>query len=303
MQVLACAAGAVTLLAVVTAAYAGSKHQAKTAVGALQRGGVYRTAVSTFGLTDNFDPTGETQIGFAYAVYDATSRNLVAFRHIPGAAGSVPVADLATSVPKPTDGGRTYTFHLKPGIKFGPPVNRAITSQDIEYAFQRINDATLVPQYGYYYDGLIKGLTGKAKTPDSRISGISTPNATTIVFHLTRAAGDFLQRIACRPRHRSRKRWRNASSSRATTAATWSRPARTCSQGADAVDICSVLLDQGDRGLRPDASDHARPQPQLSVSPPTRPARTALDGVSISIDPERLRHLRRASPRASSTGR
>jgi peptide/nickel transport system substrate-binding protein len=160
------------------------------------RGGVYRTAVSSFGLTNNMDPVGETQIGFAFSVYDAMLRTLVTFRHENGAAGAVIVPDLATSVPSPTDNGLTYTFHLKPNIKFAPPVNRVITSKDILYAFQRINDSKLVAQYGYYYDGTIKGMTGKATSPDNHISGISTPNATTIVFHLTQPTGDFLQRVA-----------------------------------------------------------------------------------------------------------
>lgn len=160
------------------------------------RGGVYRTAVSSFGLTNNMDPVGETQIGFAFAVYDAMLRELVNFRHVNGAAGAQVVPDLATSVPTPTDGGLTYTFHLKPDIKFAPPVNREITSKDILYAFQRINDSKLVAQYGYYYDGVIVGMTGKATSPDNHISGIQTPNPTTIIFHLTKPTGDFLQRIA-----------------------------------------------------------------------------------------------------------
>jgi peptide/nickel transport system substrate-binding protein len=159
-------------------------------------GGIYRTAVSSFGLTNNMDPVGETQIGFAFSVYDAVLRTLVSFRHVTGAAGTQVVPDLATSVPAPTDNGLTYTFHLKPGIKFAPPVSREITSKDIAYAFQRINDSKLVAQYGYYYDGLIKGLTGKATTPDNHISGIETPNPSTIIFHLTKPAGDFLQRLA-----------------------------------------------------------------------------------------------------------
>jgi peptide/nickel transport system substrate-binding protein len=142
------------------------------------------------------DPVGETQIGFAFSLYDAMIRTLVTFRHETGTAGTEIVPDLATSVPTPTDNGLTYTFHLKSGVKFAPPVNREITSQDIAYAFQRINDAKLVAQYGYYYDGVIKGLTGKAKTPDNHISGIETPDAKTIIFHLTSPVGDFLQRVA-----------------------------------------------------------------------------------------------------------
>jgi peptide/nickel transport system substrate-binding protein len=189
---------ALTVLAACTNSSTGrsSGPASSSASAKVTRGGVYRTAVSSFGLTDNLDPTGETQIGFAYAIYDATLRNLVDFRHVNGAAGLVVQPDLATSVPAPTDGGLTYTFHLKPGIKYAPPVNRAITSYDIAYAFQRINDATLVPQYGYYYDGIIKGLTGAATSAKAKISGIETPDATTIIFHLTAPTGDFLQRLA-----------------------------------------------------------------------------------------------------------
>src|SRR6202040_1793132 len=51
-------------------------------------------------------------------------------------------------------------------------------------------------QYGYYYDGLIKGMTGTATSPDNHVSGIQTPNSTTIIFHLTKPAGDFMQRLA-----------------------------------------------------------------------------------------------------------
>jgi len=160
------------------------------------RGGVYRTAVSSFGLTNNMDPVGETQIGFAFAVYDAMLRELVNFRHVNGSVGTQIVPDLATSVPTPTDGGLTYTFHLKSDIKFAPPVNREITSKDILYAFQRINDSKLVAQYGYYYDGVIVGMTGNATSPNNHISGIQTPNPTTIIFHLTKPTGDFLQRVA-----------------------------------------------------------------------------------------------------------
>jgi len=192
LPLLAVVAGLVLLVA----ACGGQNATAGSTTAKVTRGGVYRTAVTSMGLSDNLDPTGEDQIGFAYSIYDATLRTLVGFRHINGPAGLQVVPDLATSVPTPTDHGLTYTFHLKSDIKFAPPVNREITSYDIAYAFQRINDATLVPQYGYYYDGVIQGLTGTATNPNTHISGIATPNATTIIFHLTKPTGDFLQRLA-----------------------------------------------------------------------------------------------------------
>jgi len=98
-------------------------------------------------------------------------------------------------VPKPTNGGLTYTFHLKSGLRFAPPVNRAITSKDVLYALQREAIPKNGAQYGFYYS-VIKGFddygAGKAKT----ISGITTPNARTIVFNLTKLTGDFLYRLA-----------------------------------------------------------------------------------------------------------
>ncbi|HEY4728587.1 MAG TPA: ABC transporter substrate-binding protein, partial [Actinomycetes bacterium] len=78
-------------------------------------------------------------------------------------------------MPQPTDNGLTYTYKLKPNIKFAPPVNRAITSKDVAYAFQRINTASLAAQYGFYYYNIVKGMDGKAKSADTKISGIETP--------------------------------------------------------------------------------------------------------------------------------
>src|SRR5437773_412591 len=145
-------------------------------------GGVYRVGVTSIGLTGGFDPTGEYAIP-GWALLDTMVRTLVTFKYAPGAAGTTLVPDLATSLPTPTDGGLTYTFHLKPGIKFGPPLDREITSQDVAYAFERINAAPLVAQYGLYYNGVIVGMTGTAKTAVP-ISGIETPDPQTIVFHL-----------------------------------------------------------------------------------------------------------------------
>jgi peptide/nickel transport system substrate-binding protein len=98
-------------------------------------------------------------------------------------------------VPKPTNGGTVYTFHLKQGVKFSPPVNRAVTSKDVLYALERIAKPKNGAQYGFYYSA-IKGFdaygAGKAKS----ISGIKTPNASTIVFTLTHPTGDFLYRMS-----------------------------------------------------------------------------------------------------------
>jgi peptide/nickel transport system substrate-binding protein len=158
------------------------------------RGGVFRTATTDLSFTNGFDPTGEYSAR-GFNLYAPLLRTLVSYRHVGGPPGNELQPDLATELPQPTDGGLTYTFKLKPNVKFGPPLNRALTSKDVAYAFQRINTASLVAQYGFYYFGVIKGMDGKAKSADTKISGIETPDDQTIVFHLEQPTGDFLYRL------------------------------------------------------------------------------------------------------------
>jgi peptide/nickel transport system substrate-binding protein len=158
-------------------------------------GGVYRVEwESSFDFTDGFDPTGE-YLGEALGIYsNLLVRTLVGYDHRAGLAGNRLVPDLATDLGTISNGGRTYTFHLRRGIRFGPPLGRAITSKDISYAFERIGTPTIAAQYGFYYD-VIQGMAafeaGKARS----ISGIATPDARTISFTLTVPTGDFRYRL------------------------------------------------------------------------------------------------------------
>jgi peptide/nickel transport system substrate-binding protein len=186
----------VVTAAVAAAVVVASGSGAKTSSNKIQAGGTLRLGwESSFGFTDNLDPTGE-YLGDAFGVLDnLLVRTLIGYKHTAGAAGNVLVPDIATSVPKPTNGGKTYTYHLKSGIKFSPPVNRAVTSKDIAYALQRLANPKDGGQYAFYFT-VIKGwkeyAAGKAKT----ISGISTPNANTLVINLTQPTGDFNYRMA-----------------------------------------------------------------------------------------------------------
>jgi len=184
---------AVTLLAAACGG-GGGGGGGGTQSGTVQKGGVFRTAQDDFGFTNAFDPTGE-YLASAFTMYNALLRTLVATNHTAGPKGNELHPDLATAMPTISSDGLTYTFKLKPNLKFGPPVNRAITSKDIEYAFERINTAPLVAQYGQYYFGTIKGMDGKAKSP-APISGIQTPDDSTIIFNLEKPTGDFLFRLS-----------------------------------------------------------------------------------------------------------
>jgi peptide/nickel transport system substrate-binding protein len=164
--------------------------------GSPEKGGIYRVGwEQSFGFTNNFDPTGE-YLGNAWGLYvNLLMRPLIGYKHQPGAAGNELIGDLATDVPQPTDNGLTYTYKLRDGIKFGPPVNRAVTSKDVAYAMNRLANPKDGGQYAFYYT-VIKGwdavANGKAKT----VSGITTPDDKTIVFHLTAKTGDFNLRMS-----------------------------------------------------------------------------------------------------------
>jgi peptide/nickel transport system substrate-binding protein len=167
-----------------------------TATGGATKGGTYRLDwEASFDFTDNFDPSGE-YLGDALGLHSSLlTRTLLGYKHIAGPEGNELIPDLAAQMPKVSSDGLTYTFKLKDGVKFGPPVSREITSKDVLYAFKRIGTKSVVAQYAFYYTP-IKGMTeftdGKAK----EISGIETPDDKTIVFHLTEPTGDFLYRLS-----------------------------------------------------------------------------------------------------------
>jgi len=164
--------------------------------GSPKKGGIYRVGwEQSFGFTNNFDPTGE-YLGNAWGILDnLLLRPLVGYKHAAGADGNEMIGDLATAVPQPTDNGLTYTYHLRKGVKFGPPVNRAVTSKDVQYALQRLAKPANGGQYAFYYTA-IQGWTDYADGKAQSISGISTPDDSTIVIHLTQKTGDFNRRMS-----------------------------------------------------------------------------------------------------------
>ncbi len=185
----------VGVVAVVAVACGGGGGGGASPSGTTTKGGTYRTATEDFGFTGAFDPTGE-YLGSAWGLYSQLLlRTLVTYNHVAGVAGDEIVPDVASSWETSAD-GLTWTFHLKSGVKFGPPLDRDITSKDFAFAFQRINTKSLVAQYGFYYVGTIEGMTGQAKSQTDPISGIKTPDDSTIVFQLTKPTGDFLYRMA-----------------------------------------------------------------------------------------------------------
>ncbi|MEV6574710.1 ABC transporter substrate-binding protein [Streptomyces sp. NPDC051577] len=116
-------------------------------------------------------------------------RTLVTFKAEPGKAGSELVPDLATDLGTPSNGGRTWTFTLKEGVKYedGTPVR----AQDVKYNVERsfAPDLTGGPDYAAQY--LAGGETYKGPLQGKHLDSIKTPDDRTIVFELRRPVADF----------------------------------------------------------------------------------------------------------------
>jgi peptide/nickel transport system substrate-binding protein len=104
---------------------------------------------------------------------------------------SVPVPDIASGPPQLSADRRTYTFTLRPGVRYAPPVNREVTARDFITAIQRLYDKKS-PSPGQVYANLIAGASRFGASKASRISGLVAPDARTLQVTLDQPAGDFL---------------------------------------------------------------------------------------------------------------
>jgi peptide/nickel transport system substrate-binding protein len=142
----------------------------------------------TLTMLSNGDVDNSLDPGYSYYQYDfildeALHRTLYAYKPDQPTQTS---PDLADGQPQISNGGKTITIKIKTGVKFSPPVNRAVTSADVKYAMER----DFLPQVGNGYANAYWGdiigskqyAAGKAKS----ISGIQTPDPQTIVIHLAR---------------------------------------------------------------------------------------------------------------------
>ena len=73
----------------------------------------------------------------------------------PGEEGNALEPALATDVPSVENGGISedglvYTFHLREGVKFQPPVDREVTAADFKYSFERMMAEPRAPATSFY---------------------------------------------------------------------------------------------------------------------------------------------------------
>lgn len=134
----------------------------------------------------HLDP-GTAYFQLDYAVDFAAHRSLYYYKPEDSTKA---IPDLADGEPTVSADGKTLTVKIKSGIKYGtndpksPIYGKEVTSADIKYAFERGLNSHVANGYESLYFPFVGG--DKAKGGD--ISGITTPDAHTIVFKFTKNA-------------------------------------------------------------------------------------------------------------------
>ena len=153
--------------------------------------GVKRGTLRVF----NFNDVEALDPGIAYyapdwALLRGLVRELYSFdSQIDGERSLQPVPDLADGPYTVSDDGRTYTFRIRRGVKYAPPVDREVEARDFIYAVERqLDPAHPSPNP---YSRLIRGAgdfaAGKART----ILGMQALGPHTLRITLDRPASDF----------------------------------------------------------------------------------------------------------------
>ncbi|HEX8976936.1 MAG TPA: ABC transporter substrate-binding protein [Solirubrobacteraceae bacterium] len=108
-------------------------------------------------------------------LYSVINTPLLTFvRGVQGTAGSKIIPALAKSLPTVSNGGKTYTFMLRPGLHYsnGTPIK----ASDVAYALER--DIKIPWQAASFISAYVKGGDAYAKGKAKTISGVTTDDAT-----------------------------------------------------------------------------------------------------------------------------
>jgi peptide/nickel transport system substrate-binding protein len=176
--------GALALIAIAALAASGCGGGGSGSKSTGKRGG--ELTILSSGDIQSLDP-GASYYGYDYQVIDhPTQRGLYGWKP----SDTTPSPDLATAMPKTSADGKTVTITIKPNIRYSPPLqDRKVTSADVKYALERTFLKSVGNGYSALYYNRIVGAkafqSGKAKD----VSGIQTPDATTLVLKLSAPVG------------------------------------------------------------------------------------------------------------------
>jgi ABC-type transport system substrate-binding protein len=149
---------------------------------------------------DSLDP-GVGYTAAAWALMRLYARTLYSWDSSQsGEALGKPVPDLATAPPTVSPDKRSYTFRIRPGVRWAGPVNTEVTADDFIFAIERQvrgergtrGPRSPVNPYVFLIDGVREFQAGHA----DRISGMQAVDDHTLRITLDQPAPDFLSIVS-----------------------------------------------------------------------------------------------------------
>jgi YVTN family beta-propeller protein len=141
---------------------------------------------------DSIDPA-LAYMAASWSILTITNDGLVGFRRVGGVQGIQLVPDLAVALPTPSNGGKTYTFQLRPGIRYSN--GKLLDPNDFRRALERVFQ--LDSPGASFYRGIVGSARCTKGKPCDLTRGIVTNHATgTVSIHLDAPDGDLLTKLA-----------------------------------------------------------------------------------------------------------
>jgi ABC-type transport system substrate-binding protein len=157
------------------------------------KGGTITYALSN--VPDSVDP-GNTYYAYNWNFTRLYATPLMTYQSCPGACGNNLVPGLATGPGVQGDNGLTWTYHIKPNVVFSD--GQPVTSADVKYAVERTFAKSVLVNGPSYFQVLLAPQKPAYPGPymdkadgDMALKSVTTPNSTTIVFHLAQPFADF----------------------------------------------------------------------------------------------------------------
>jgi peptide/nickel transport system substrate-binding protein len=102
--------------------------------------------------------------------------------------------EVARSMPEVSDGGRTYTFRVRPGFRFSPPSNEPVTAE----AFRRAIERTLHPKTASYAPFFMSDIVGSKAYAAGRAKHLAgvTARGDILTVRLTAPSATLPDRLA-----------------------------------------------------------------------------------------------------------
>ena len=170
--------------------------------GAIPEGGTLRVAIPKWDASPFSEgPALDPQVDYWYDSFElfrcCLLRTLLAHPGLSTDEGGTTLRpDLAATMPEVSGDGLTWTFRLKDGIAYGPPLeDTQVVAGDIIRALDREAVMASGDTYAFYYS-VIEGFDAMVRGEADSISGMEAPDDLTLVVHLTHPAGDLADLFA-----------------------------------------------------------------------------------------------------------